>query len=751
MFVSKCIGLKIALLAILVFIIALLPPSTLAQEDSLYTNLPEPQLVVPISGINQIATWKYHSGDNVEWADPLVDDSDWISFDPFEIGRVDPAGGWTGIGWFRLHLNIDSVLWNQPIAMIFRQMGASEIYLDGNLLFKFGKVSANPDLEVRQGRWVKPPLPINFDYGHHHIIAVRYSNHSLQMARQFYRLTDGFVIEFGDFIPTNDLVAKTVQFATAYQMFFVGLPLAFCLLHLLIFLYYPRSKQHFYFAVFSMFMAALTYFAFRSYHISDVYTYITNFWLFKITVVGISVTGLIFLYSLFYPKTPIQLWIFLILGIVIAAISKNLTHALAYLFGAVVLIEQLRAVVVAIRKKSDGVWIIGIGYLLLAIGCGYQMATDLELIPMLLNIPFPYIWGFVGMLIAMSVFLARQFARTNLNLERQILQVKKLSESAIEQERRAKEQEITRLRLEEENKRKETELEEARKRQKVMDELEITNQQLEQAYSDLKDTQSQLVQSEKMASLGTLVAGVAHEINTPVGAISSMHNTLIRAIEKLKTHHDEICEKIPEFHGETEKLYKIITDSNRVISSGAERVTNIVRRLRSFARLDEAELKQVDIHEGIEDTLTIVHHELKHKAEVERDFGDIPEIACFPSQLNQVFLNILINGVQAIKDKGKITISTFLKDQKVHIKFTDTGVGIPKESLKKVFDPGFTTKGVGVGTGLGLSICYQIVKDHRGEINVESEVGKGTSFTIIIPTNLDDILNGSEKNDDTGN
>ncbi len=242
----------------------------------------------------------------------------------------------------------------------------------------------------------------------------------------------------------------------------------------------------------------------------------------------------------------------------------------------------------------------------------------------------------------------------------------------------------------------------------------------------LKETQAQLVQSEKMASLGALVAGVAHEINTPVGAISSMYDTLVRAIDKL----DKICDKEPEEH---QKIFKIIEDANRVMTSGMDRVTNIVRRLKSFARLDEVELQTVDIHEGIEDTLIIVHHELKHKAVVERNFGDIPLISCYPRQLNQVYLNLLVNAIQAIEDKGIITISTFQKNDHVYVQFKDTGIGIPKEALNKIFDPGYTTKGVGVGTGLGLSICYQIVKDHHGEILVESEVGKGSTFTIILP------------------
>jgi signal transduction histidine kinase len=147
-------------------------------------------------------------------------------------------------------------------------------------------------------------------------------------------------------------------------------------------------------------------------------------------------------------------------------------------------------------------------------------------------------------------------------------------------------------------------------------------------------------------------------------------------------------------------------------------------------------LKLADIHEGLDDTLVILGHELKHGITVKKSYGDVPPFACFPGRLNQVFLNILINARQAIKEQGEISITTYLKGTWAFIEICDSGSGIVPEHLDRIFDPGFTTKGVGVGTGLGLSICYQIVRDHNGEIKVASEVGRGTTFTIILPMNL---------------
>jgi PAS domain S-box-containing protein len=260
---------------------------------------------------------------------------------------------------------------------------------------------------------------------------------------------------------------------------------------------------------------------------------------------------------------------------------------------------------------------------------------------------------------------------------------------------------------------------------------------LARANRELRDTQSQLVQSEKMASLGSLVAGIAHEINTPVGAIGSMHDTLVRALRKLEGTLNEEHPGIVDSSPSLQSALKLVQEANRVIESGTQRVTEIVRRLRSFARLDQAELKRADIHEGLEDTLALIHHELKHTIVVKREYGNIPPISCYPGRLNQVFLNLLNNARQAIRGKGEIGIRTFVREERVHIVVSDTGSGISPENLRKIFDPGFTTKGVGVGTGLGLSICYQIVRDHRGEIRVESEPGKGATFTVILPMDLD--------------
>ncbi|HDS01574.1 MAG TPA: PAS domain S-box protein [candidate division Zixibacteria bacterium] len=275
-------------------------------------------------------------------------------------------------------------------------------------------------------------------------------------------------------------------------------------------------------------------------------------------------------------------------------------------------------------------------------------------------------------------------------------------------------------------------------RYRLEQELKKANEELEQKVEErtreLRQKQTQLVQAEKMAALGNLVAGVAHEINTPLGALNSNNDLFIRSIEKLKAMVSDSA--APTEFRESKQLGKLLEnmeDLTRINKTASSRIINIVSSLRKFARLDQAEMDTVNIHDGIENTLTLVHHQLKDRVEVEKDYGDLPKISCYPNQLNQVFMNILVNASQAIEDKGKIIIRTRRQGGDAVIEFSDTGRGIPEDKLERVFDPGYTTKGAGVGTGLGLSIVHQITEDHKGRIEVESRVNQGTTFRIIIP------------------
>jgi len=257
---------------------------------------------------------------------------------------------------------------------------------------------------------------------------------------------------------------------------------------------------------------------------------------------------------------------------------------------------------------------------------------------------------------------------------------------------------------------------------------------IQERTQELKEAQARLVHSEKMAALGQLVAGVAHEINTPLGAINSNNDLLGRAIEKLRTELSQAGLHAASQYPQVEKVLEILENLSKVNKIAVERIMGIVRSLKTFARLDQADVLKVDLHECLDTALILLNHELKNRIQVVKDYGTLPEITCRASHLSQVFMNILLNAVQAIETQGEIKIHTGRDKNKVWIKISDTGKGIPPEHLTKIFNPGFTTKGVGVGTGLGLSICHQIIEEHKGQIYVESSPGRGTTFTIELPT-----------------
>jgi two-component system NtrC family sensor kinase len=268
-------------------------------------------------------------------------------------------------------------------------------------------------------------------------------------------------------------------------------------------------------------------------------------------------------------------------------------------------------------------------------------------------------------------------------------------------------------------------------------------EELKETNIKLHETQDQLVQSREMAALGNLVAGVAHEVNTPLGAINSNADTAQRILKIISStvENDDGMPWSDEKEAKVNQAIKVLADLNNSTNLAATRIDKIVTALRGFACLDEAEYQTFDLQKGIEHTITLLTFSPDMKVEIKKDFTSLPEISCRPGQLNQVFMNLLTNGVEAIGKKGKIIVRTRLKSEWVVIQFIDNGRGIPSQDLNHIFDPGFTTKGVGVGTGLGLSTCYRIVEDHGGSIDVQSEEGKGTTFTVRLPLTPSNVTN----------
>lgn len=297
--------------------------------------------------------------------------------------------------------------------------------------------------------------------------------------------------------------------------------------------------------------------------------------------------------------------------------------------------------------------------------------------------------------------------------------------------------------------------------QSAVFQIQDKNTKLADTLKELKGTQSQMVQAEKMASIGQLAAGVAHEINNPVGFVSSNLKTLTDYQQDLseilsaytqftarlssRTENDLDLPAIQTLAAALQKkasildIEFILEDIPNLIAEsreGLDRIKKIVLDLKDFSHPGEDVLKMSNLNLNLDSTLNIVWNELKYKATVIKEYAaDLPQIRCFPQKLNQVFMNILVNAAQAIEKQGEIRIVTREAAGFVEIVISDTGRGIPKENLTKIFDPFFTSKEVGKGTGLGLNVVYNIIKKHQGAIDVQSEVGKGTTFTVRVPVN----------------
>ncbi|MDQ8205296.1 ATP-binding protein [Pelagicoccus sp. SDUM812003] len=297
-----------------------------------------------------------------------------------------------------------------------------------------------------------------------------------------------------------------------------------------------------------------------------------------------------------------------------------------------------------------------------------------------------------------------------------------------------------------------TELTKARRAlSKQAEDLTLQKQELAETLNRLRQAQSQLVQSEKLASLGTLTAGIAHEINNPINFVYAGVNSMSKDFDDVK----EVVEKMRDLfrsgdlesslaalqaqyqESDFEAAFEALEETLKDIRHGATRIKDIVAGLSKFSRMGKESWQRSNLHDDLESVLVLLKNKLKHDIELTKDFDpELPEVECFPGKLNQAFMNILSNAIDAIEEKdgpGKIVIRTRQIDSQVSITFEDNGIGMPAEVRSKAFDPFFTTKQIGKGTGLGLSITYSIVQDHHGELDLSSEAGSGTTFELRLP------------------
>lgn len=447
-----------------------------------------------------------------------------------------------------------------------------------------------------------------------------------------------------------------------------------------------------------------------------------------------------FLRTAFYtPRLHRWLWVLAsvyIAGLLCSLISwLDISYAILNYNGLVSVVTVLATSVVIARKGFRAAYFYLFAWLLLLVSFMVLIFRNLSLVPYNNFTTYTFYLGSALEVALLSIALADKI-------------------NALRKEKEQSQAEALKVSLENEKLVRDQNLILEKKVAERTEELQSSNENLSEALQNLKDTQSQLVEAEKMASLGQLTAGIAHEINNPINFVKSNIKPLqldirdlVEVIDAYGQLHGAAAEEIPAKLTQIDQLKKQIDlgyvrqeiDSLvKGIQEGAERTAEIVLGLRTFSRLDESEVKTVNVHDGIDSTLVLLKSSLPQHITIRKDFQSQGMLECFPGKLNQVFMNILSNGIQAIKQKEvqgeqeSITISTRDIGDKMEIRIRDTGIGMPEEVQQKIFDPFFTTKDVGEGTGLGLSIVYNIIQKHGGKIEVHSSPGNGAEFVISL-------------------
>ncbi len=404
---------------------------------------------------------------------------------------------------------------------------------------------------------------------------------------------------------------------------------------------------------------------------------------------------------------------YLVIATPLDALNLVLMPTLQMFYSIGFLMSIVVGLVVVFRSFAADNWkarLFGVGFLIFSVTGLHDLLVGMNVLPL---VRWLSAWGMLAFILCLSYILEQTYSDTLRQLRVYAQQLEHKSHQ-LEEYSSTLEQRVERR----------------------THDLAAKNEQLVETMQELQDAQAQMVMQDKMASLGNLVAGLAHELNTPMGAVMSAADVETRCITAI----DREIESSADIGALREsRRFQLATrslrESNALLTRGSKRIATIMSSLKSFARLDEATFQEVDLHEGLESTLTLIDHEMKDRIEVVREYGDLPPVGCNANQINQVFMNLLINAVQAMDGPGTLTIRTTASDSEVTVQIADTGVGIPAADQPRIFDPGYTTKGVGVGTGLGLSICYQTVRDHGGRIAVESETGRGSTFELVLPVN----------------
>jgi signal transduction histidine kinase len=637
--------------------------------------------------------WKYHTGDDPKWASPAFDDRawEWASTDLSPRQGL-PETSWTGVGWFRLWISVDSTLVNTPIALLIDQKGASEVYLDGRLLYAFGTVGTSRADEKTYIQ--RRPRSILFGRAGDHLIAVRYSNFSSDAFFAQKKLRAGFLMNLGDLNEAIDKSGKDAESDLKHLFLFVGLPLFLGVLHLLLFLLYPRARENLYYSFF-VFCFAVN--PLRRFGDSVLFTHPESV-LYLNLLVGIGplvlVAALRLSYAFLYEHLPKQFWIFLALGLFVSSDHWqwiSLPRVVPPpLYVVVTSVEILRVICLAFLRKKEGMRIIGVGFLGLLGSLCYAVLLAFKVINPIwngLSENDAMRYGMLCLVFSMSVYLAYKIARTSQSLEQQLVQVQELSEKTLEQERRIQ------------------------KEESVAKEAQLR--------SELAEEQTQ--------RKSVFLASISHELRTPMNAIKGFTNLVLRREKELSDRNRENLEKVTQASDHLLAMINDILDLSK-IEAGRMDVNPEPFNAKALVATCCATVSPL--------------LEEKPDVQLEYDVADgLEQVNTDQGRIRQMLINLLSNAIK-FTDSGSVTVLARQENDQLVLSVSDTGQGIPDDEVGTIFDEYRQVKGSDrehKGTGLGLSITKQFAELLGGTIAVESEVGKGATFTVRIPVKYEEI------------
>jgi signal transduction histidine kinase len=678
--------------------------------------------------------WKFHSGDNLEWKNPSFSDSSWtILSTNFRIDSI-PENQWQGIGWFRLKLIIDPSLRNNALAMVMTHYGASEVYLDGKLINQFGIPGKHQLVEKTFRPLFGYPIILPLDNNVEHILAVRYSFLNAEKLFKKYggilwRINGqhgsaGFFVHFAEPRQAINLYGESLKKNLMLGMITLTILLLIGTFHLFLYWFYSRNRSNLYITFFILVLAGHSFTKFL-----PTYTSLSLETLILINCLNVIFRSLwipasmLAYYSAFYSKLPKHVWLYFIftaqnLLTTIFTFRIGIWVGLELLFSSIAFLDMLRLLFLSRVMKDKYVWMLGIGVLL------SQFALILYLFPSMSQYKFFLMFPvFLAVPLSLSLFNALHTAQTSKKLEKQLVEVKRLSQLSLLQEQ--EKQEI----LAEQN--------EVLERQ-----VEERTSELKESLEGLKSTQAQLIQAEKMASLGELTAGIAHEIQNPLNFVNNFSDVNAELISEMEKEMDK---------GnliDAKAIARDIKENEKKIKHHGKRADAIVKGMLQHSRSGNALKEATDINKLADEYLRLAYHGIRGKGSsfnvnLKTDFDPtIRSLNIIPQDIGRVLLNLYNNAFYAIAEKKnkhpedyEPTVLVTTKNMSLHaaVIIKDNGNGIPEKELRKIFQPFFTTKPTGQGTGLGLSLAYDIVKAHGGEIKVQSTEGDGAEFTVQLP------------------